>query len=128
MNTLVSFEIAKLLTHLDFNQINVDRGYLITTGEESSNYMIDYMNRRAIAAPTIAEVVMWIYEKYNIWINVYPVKYDNSILKWTYSISKIDNGFVVNGVEFPEINDPNLIPTWTSPIKTYDEAIKNILI
>ena len=53
MNTPVSFELAKLLK---------EKGYpfeFITVGE---------LKEVPLNIPTIAEVVMWLYEKYGIWI------------------------------------------------------------
>ena len=74
MTTPVKFEIARLLTYTNFNQMSVNIGYSITTKELSFDYSLEYMNQKAIAAPTIAEVCMWLYEKYNIWVNVYLYK------------------------------------------------------
>ena len=48
MNTLVSFELAKLLIQKEYDL--------------HPDFKDSY--------PTIAEVVMWIYEKYGIWISV----------------------------------------------------------
>ena len=56
MNTPVKFELAKLLK---------EKGYpfeFITVGE---------LKEVPLNIPTIAEVVMWLYEKHNIWIEVY---------------------------------------------------------
>ena len=70
MNTPVNFEIARLLTYTDFNQKSVNIGYNIATKELSFDYPLEYMNQKAIAAPTIAEVLMWLYNKYKLWISV----------------------------------------------------------
>ena len=72
MNTPVSFKLAKLLTHTNFNQKSAETGYIIATGEESTDYFLDMINGKAIAAPTISEVVMWLYEKHGIWIIADP--------------------------------------------------------
>ena len=45
-------------------------------------------------APTIAEVVCWIYSKYQIWIQVSILKDD----EWHYSIRRKDNNW---NIEFP---------------------------
>ena len=47
-----------------------------------------------ISAPTIAEVVCWIYSKYQIWIQVSILKDD----EWHYSIRRKDNNW---NIEFP---------------------------
>jgi hypothetical protein len=53
MNTLISFEIAKLLK---------EKGYpfeFITVGE---------LKEVPLNIPTITQVVMWLYEKHGVWI------------------------------------------------------------
>lgn len=70
MTTRVNFEIAKLLTCTNFNPRSVDSGYVISTGEISHDYTVDYINGSAMAAPTIAEVIMWLYDNHDIWITV----------------------------------------------------------
>lgn len=77
MNTPVIFDLAKLLKekefpqpktksdaeklHLQFNWYNEDGVY-------NANYKFD----TTINAPTIAEVVMWLYEQHGIWISAIP--------------------------------------------------------
>ena len=70
MKTPVGFEIARLLTYTNFNQRSVDVGYTVSTKELSFDYPLEYTNRKAIAAPNIAEVVMWLEDKHYIWISV----------------------------------------------------------
>jgi hypothetical protein len=67
MNTPVSFEIAKLLKEKGFNQgfDNDQMFYFPDTKELTENY-----RGNNYPAPTIADVVMWIYENHNIWISV----------------------------------------------------------
>lgn len=63
MNTPVNFELAKLLK---------EKGYRILPDFKSSY-------------PTIAEVVMWLYEKHGIWISVdWTVFFKEKV--WFYSI------------------------------------------
>ena len=69
MNTPVKFEIAKLLE---------EQGYpfeFITVGE---------LKEVPLNIPTIAEVVVWFYEKHNIWISVDP---ENDKDTWFHTIS-----------------------------------------
>lgn len=72
MNTPVSFEIAKLLKEKGFDEI-CQKWYSV---EGSLYYQDEFDNNRGFIpacqceAPTIAEAVMWLYEKYGIWINV----------------------------------------------------------
>jgi len=72
MNTPVSFELAKLLKEKGFdgnyfhywNMVNHSGEWKVDTSiwEYTDNY---------IEAPTIAEVVMWLYEKHEYWCYVY---------------------------------------------------------
>ena len=69
MNTPVSFEIAKVLKEKGFN---IPQLYFYIDGDIS--WKVDNTRCRnqiegEYAAPTIAEVVMWLYEKHGIWIN-----------------------------------------------------------
>lgn len=69
MNTPVKFELAKVLQEKEFdgnyfhywNMINHSGEWKVDTRiwEYTDNY---------IEAPTIADVVMWLYEKHGIWI------------------------------------------------------------
>ena len=74
MNTPVSFEIAKLLKEKGFDKRV--KGFYDIEKELHINY-VDEMNTKGFAnrhlpkgecsAPTITEVVMWLYEKHRIW-------------------------------------------------------------
>lgn len=76
MNTPVSFELAKLLKEKEFDK----HGYLqdVWLGHKYE-WMGKGKNKRSVeipvfglgstsVLPTIAEVVMWLYEKHGIWI------------------------------------------------------------
>ena len=72
MNTPVSFEIAKLLKEKGFN---IPQLYFYIDGDIS--WKVDNTRCRnqiegEYAAPTIVEVVYWIYSKYDIWISLIP--------------------------------------------------------
>ncbi len=62
MNTPVSFEIAKLL--------NKKKCYILSNDRYNKKGTFTYSKAWSISAPTITEVIMWIYEKHNIWVNV----------------------------------------------------------
>jgi len=67
MNTRVSFEIAKLLKEKGFD---IPQLFVYIDGDIS--WKVDNTRCRnqiegEYAAPTIAEVVMWLYEKHGIW-------------------------------------------------------------
>lgn len=72
MNKPVSFEIAKLLKEKGFNepcnQLYFD-GELKDITVQKVSYD-DTLSSRYYIAPTIAQVVMWLYEKHGVWIEV----------------------------------------------------------
>ena len=72
MNTPVNFELAKLLKEKGFNepcnQLYFD-GELKKITVQKVSYD-DTLSSRYYIAPTIAEVIMWLYEKHGIWISV----------------------------------------------------------
>ncbi len=63
MNTPVSFELAKLLKEKGFD---LNHEYMVFTFSETEKYP----EGELFLKPTIAEVVMWLYEKHEIWIGV----------------------------------------------------------
>lgn len=75
MNTPVSLEIAKLLVE---KKIHIRSGvcYEVEDGREPillpNNFL--YGSMSSYNAPTIADVIMWLYEKHGIWISVFKYK------------------------------------------------------
>ena len=86
MNTQVTFELAKLLKEKGFKKpLSSENSYWTANGHSVQHYkwfnpeeLIDYID-----ALTIAEVVMWLYEKYGIWICV----------DWMKRIKPYNSGF-----------------------------------
>jgi tRNA nucleotidyltransferase (CCA-adding enzyme) len=88
MTTPITFELAKLLKEKGFEQRTnsyTEDGKLVTV-----SLTIRRFNPEKIyyPAPTITEVVMWLYEKHNIWISSEPfIKNDNNVVN-IYKIFK----------------------------------------
>ena len=61
MNTPVSFEISKLLKEKGFD---LNHKYMFFTSDETEKYPEEELSLK----PTIAEVVMWLYKKHEIWV------------------------------------------------------------
>lgn len=106
MNTPVSFKLAKLLKEKEFNE-PIKQRYFIAENIDSDRFPFlqeecalynwnnyDDFSTSYYSAPTIAEVVCWIYSKYQIWIQVSILKDD----EWHYSIRRKDNNW---NIEFP---------------------------
>lgn len=74
-----------------------------------------YPNPPYYSAPTIAQVIMWLYEKHGIWIIATPVGISTT---WCFSMFNVDpeKGRII--FESPSCN---------SPTEAYEAAIKHTL-
>ena len=90
MNTPVNFESAKVLKEKGFNepctQLYFD-GELKDITIQKVSYD-DTVSSRYYIAPTIAEVVMWLYEKHGIWICIDKAEDFNW---WKFNIRKLND-------------------------------------
>lgn len=101
MTTNVTFEIAKLLKEKGFNIIG-DNFYTPDTKTLMNSIWFDdekVYKHGEISAPTIAEVLVWLYEKYGIWITIQPDMIDRpKVLTWMSTIHPNDyNKFAHDG-------------------------------
>ena len=81
MNTTVNFEISKLVKKKGYDNVT-DLIYMTNHTKEVLFENINGLkhsdgNNPFCSAPTIAEVVMWIYEKYGVWISVDMIFVEN---------------------------------------------------
>lgn len=92
---IVSYEIAKLLKENGFNE---DVYFRIYPDESiaTSGYLCDYnsQNTNAYSAPTLSEVVDWIYDNFDVFIEI-------DYMRIPYSFDKKFKYFVV------DLNDDN---------------------
>ena len=95
MNTHVNFETAKLLKQKGFNLYCVWSYWKDELTPHTPEYALEdgttsqenYWDFERYYAPTIAEVVMWLYEKHEIWIDVSLSQFSKpKDLQWMYSI------------------------------------------
>lgn len=106
MNTEVSFEIAKLLKEKRFDKI-CKHIYAYGNTTTIDNFArIDNSNDRGYySAPTIAEVVMWLYEKRGIWVGVringlfYTFQFSLHFATSNGSLSNIERGGFASLIE-----------------------------
>lgn len=143
MTTAVSFELAKLLKEKGFDiptfyyyeDEKLVEPYLENGSSTDVEFRVDlsdlkeHFNKwsKRISAPTIADVVMWLYEKHRIWTEVYPREFKELNLMWSYTLTKIESTYTINGIEFPNIEKPDDIPTWKSLTEAYEAAIEYTL-
>lgn len=127
MNTPVSFEIAKLLKEKGFNLYctwsywkteltSETPGYALEDGTTSQENYYDF---ERYYAPTIAEVVMWLYEKYEIWLRVTPIPYSDNITHWRWEY--MSTNYATRNSGWKKVKDH------MSPTEAYSEAIKYCL-
>lgn len=113
MNTPVNFKLAKLLKEKGFDEV-CQKWYSVEGG---LYYQDEFDNNRGFIpvceceAPTIAEVVTWLYEKHGIWI------YIKQGYKWEWYIETVAN--------HPELKYYDGLED--SPTKAYETAIKYTL-
>ena len=122
MDTRINFEIAKLLKEKGFN---IPQLYFYIDGDIS--WKVDNTRCRnqiegEYAAPTISEVVMWLYEKHGIWIVVNPHKGKNNLgeffMEFDPEVWSFTNECVFHNTELLYFN---------SPTEAYEAAIKYCL-
>lgn len=149
MNTPIKFELAKLLKEKLFSwecenfykKGKHDKKFYLSTGIEYDSdknliwdwnlhggksgmltKIIPYPNEDSAiyySAPTIAEIVMWLYEKHEIWIQVKP---GGKLETWDFIVQKKDNTFAVSYFEIKQHK-----PFFNSPTEAYEEGIKYVL-
>lgn len=120
MNTPVSFPIAKLLKEKGFVCHKSDKFWRDGFSLEKKDYNpIAYQDKDNVA--TIAEVVMWLYEKYEIWITVGA---DSIFHKGKHHILIYKNNG--NGLELSPI-EKTLHGPYDSPTEAYSSAIEYTL-
>ena len=103
MNTPISLKIAKLLKEKGFD---LNHKYMFFTSDETEKYPEGELSLK----PTIAEVVMWLYEKHGIWIDV------------VLSRNRKQFTFMIQSLGFDE--DKFLNEYYNSPTEAYEAAIE----
>lgn len=116
MNTPITLQLAKLLKEKKYENEDCENVYLGDFDEEFPPLEMKVSTRNLrqrnlgefdCLAPTITEVVMWIYEKYGVWISVN--------LNFKYQIESKKHGILHTKDEF------------NSPTEAYEAAIEYTL-
>lgn len=138
MNTPVSFETAKLLKNKGFKEpLDSRNNYWNADGSSIQPYKWFTQEELAdhIDAPTIAEVVMWLYEKYWIWITVRREFVGSDEWEFSYIISYLPKEFIKakkRSIHFKTIesfkeNIGSYQGAWFLPKEAYEKAIEYTL-
>lgn len=112
MNTPVNFEIAKLLKEKGFDKITESLWHF--NGSECIKMINKNSENFGFSAPTIAEVVMWLYEKHGIWITVCVIGADGF-------------GYWLHNKNRKRLNTEDQGGYWYSPTEAYEAAIEYTL-
>ena len=125
MNTPVSFELAKLLK---------EKGFIFRKNETYYN-PVNGLTKYEEITPTIAEVVMWLYEKHGTWIAVNRVVIGSDEWDYGYIISYLPKEY-----EFEKRRSKHLVEiqsfkegvgsyhgAWYTPTEAYEAAIEYTL-
>lgn len=119
MTTPVNFSIAKLLKEKGFNEL-CNQLYFDGELKDITVQKVSYddtLSSRYYIAPTIADVVMWLYEKHGIWIDVSLNQFSKpKDLQWMYSI-----------VFTEDCTYSHSPKSYISPTEAYEAAIEYVL-
>lgn len=118
MNTPVDFTTAKLLKEKGFNEpcshhlIN-NKSVINFGSKRTSEAILEDLDKGTtiLALPTIAEVVMWLYEKHGIWITTCIIA-DSYFSYWIHNKSRAWK---------------HAKSEWLSPTEAYSQAIEYTL-
>jgi hypothetical protein len=143
MNIPVSHPIAKLLKEKGF-EVKVRPRYYFDKSIQTGSYMYKAngvlelctmpevgLKNGWIDSPTIADVVMWLYEKYGIWIGIGKIDGFQSLFFYTITGSKgFNKGFSITVEEWDddkcdEMGYNNKYKE--SPTKAYESAFEYTL-
>lgn len=118
MNTIINFELAKLLKEKEFDNIECKGYYHICEGY-TKGYAFCYSNvnkqyENAILTPTIAEVIVWLYDKHGVWVSISMENNEEDNISFYYSI--VEN---VHNETYFRIRKSN----FSSPTEAYEAAI-----
>lgn len=123
MNRTVKFEIAKLLKEKGFDESTYSFFFDdVPNSPITKNERIQYNKiYKSISAPTISEVVMWLYEKHEIWINV--------DISGTFAKNTIEGEFYYKVIKNNKEVQPGFLMQdfFNSPTEAYEAAIEYTL-
>lgn len=135
----VNFEIAKLLKEKGFDELcNNHYSQALFEGtnpdwegvfpkysvfkHSDSHYNSKPNNNDSwfeCSAPTIAEVVMWLYEKHGVWVRATPIPYSDNLTHWRWE--HMSTKYATRNAGFKKMRD------YMSPTEAYEAAIEYVL-
>lgn len=113
MTTPVSFNLAKLLKENGFDVLcsqaisEVDKELYHSYGQSINWNERPTKNDALISAPTIAEVVMWLYEKHTLWVIIYLMERSSDwSIYFDFSIKRKERGLINISTKLEEFDTP----------------------
>ena len=123
MNTLINFELAKLLKEKGFDEPTLlcyDKCDMLASYAETVFKPKNYNTSGYVkSAPTIAEVIMWLYEKDGIWVRVTPIPYSDNLTHWRWE--HMSTNYSTRNLKWKKEQD------YMSPTEAYEAAIEYTL-
>lgn len=129
-----SFEVCKLLKDKGFER-NYGSCYTMDGEYYSSSNLLSkigwnqphIIKPEFIPAPTYEVAREWIKVNFGYHIDVSPREYKGETLMYSYYVSLEKDFTYCTGLEFPEISNPNDIPTYPSEYEALEEGLKYVL-
>ena len=124
MNTLISFELKVLLFKKGF-RYELSHSYDPELGGTRVNHSLAEQRWNegdlTYVDITIADVVMWLYEKHGIWVSVKTIKwnYEHNTIRFNYNICKFNHN---NSSDITDV-----VYDFNSPTEAYEAAIEYTL-
>ena len=122
MNTIVSFEIAKMLKERGFNETS---NYLYNNNAEIKKGILPNKLTNYYSAPTISDVLMWLYEKHGIWIYSVKSKYGWLGCVKDYSNKELKTIYTTHSEQMFLAGESD--KWYNSPTEAYESSIKYVL-
>jgi hypothetical protein len=125
----VSFKLAKLLKRKKYKNTTPNKlsrpyyNHLGVLNGDMTEYITAYIAKKntkhllSIDAPTIGEVIDWLFEECGIWVSVKTIKwnYEHNTIRFNYNIVKFNDKNPSNII--------NVVYKFNTPTEAYENAI-----
>ena len=122
MNKLINDELKQLLYNKGWRydlkeSIHSNRGLIVEHSLAEQRW--NQGNISYIDNISIADVVMWLYEKHGIWIRVTPIPYSDNLTHWRWE--HMSTNYATRNAGWKKLQD------YMSPTEAYISAIEYVL-
>jgi hypothetical protein len=113
----VDYPTAKILKDKGYDKISQNLWHF--NGSDCIEMPNKNSENFGFSAPTIGEVLEWLYEKHRIWIRVTPIPYSDNLTHWRWE--HISTNYSTRSLKWKKEQD------YMSPTKAYEAAIEYCL-